>query len=63
MSKSCYNCIHKDVCFKREMFLLNNYFLKGRYDEIADVKNHLDIGVSCNDHLTAPVARENAPAD
>lgn len=49
MSKSCLTCVHKEVCLKRGMFLFQFYVATGRYGEIEEAKEQLDISVDCKD--------------
>lgn len=51
MTTSCLNCIHKDVCLKRSLFIFQTFIATGRYDEVADVQKNLDIGVGCENWM------------
>ena len=46
MQKTCLNCTHVGVCSKRMQFIVNNYLVKGHYDEIENVSKTLDISVN-----------------
>lgn len=50
MQKTCLNCTHVGVCSKRMQFIVNNYLVKGHYDEIENVSKTLDISVNCDSY-------------
>lgn len=53
MTTSCLNCIHKDVCLKRSIFIFQTFIVTGRHDEVADAQKGLDIGAGCENWMTS----------
>lgn len=46
---SCLTCEHKDICIKRSTTIYALFIQTGRYDDVPAAKQHLDIGIGCED--------------
>ena len=46
--KSCLTCEHRDVCLQRGLALFMLFIQTGRYDEVEQAKENLDVSAQCD---------------
>ena len=45
--RTCFNCVHRDLCVKRSFAIFRMYIATERYSEVDEAKANLDVSVGC----------------